>query len=204
MTRVYMGINIDDSRDDLLTEPAKDLIKNFYTRSGETIHATLARACVAWADDMHHAQRLYDANSMLHFMWSSPMLSNAPELKPEIWKIGMINQSLPIWEHEEDFNHNGSQNISCFESNTPVITDKGLKRIADIQIGDMVLTHEGVFKPVLNTKASQSTDCYELEFQGERFVVTGNHLILTEDHGWVRVDELDSTIHVIRHIPQTV
>lgn len=120
MTRVYMGINIDDSRDDLLTEPAKDLIKNFYTRSGETIQETLARACVAWADDMHHAQRLYDANSMLHFMWSSPMLSNAPELKPEIWKIGMINQSLPIWEHEEDFNHNGSQNISCF---LPMVSD---------------------------------------------------------------------------------
>lgn len=120
MTRTYLGIQIDDSRDGLLTEPAKDLIKGFYASKGETIQERLARACVAWADDIHHAQRLYDSNSQLHFMWSSPMLSNAPLLKEEIWKAGMINQSLPIYDHEEDFEHNGSQNISCF---LPAVSD---------------------------------------------------------------------------------
>ncbi|AXF41540.1 ribonucleotide-diphosphate reductase subunit alpha [Acinetobacter phage SH-Ab 15599] len=120
MSRVYLGIQIDDSRDELLTEPAKDLIKGFYTSGKETIQERLARACVAWSDDLAHAQRLYDANSLLHFMWSSPMLSNAPLLKEEIWVAGMANQSLPIWDHEDDFEHNGSQNISCF---LPMVSD---------------------------------------------------------------------------------
>lgn len=36
----------------------------------------------------------------------------------------------------------------CFAPDTPVVTDLGLKPIAEVQLGDRVLTHSGRFKPV--------------------------------------------------------
>lgn len=176
----YLGIVIDESRTEKMSEAAQDLIKGFYCKNGETIQEALARPAVAWADDLDHAQRLYDASSLNHFMWSSPSFANAP-----------LPGEAPI-----------GQNISCFESETPVITKDGKKRIADLKIGDSVLTHNNNYKKILNTKTSKSSDCFLLEFQGESFVVTGNHLILTKAHDWVRVDELNPEIHEIQYIPQ--
>lgn len=69
---------IDESKTEEIKEFSKDLLEGFYTKSGETIQQAFARACVAWADDEAHAQRLYDACSSGHFMWSSPCLANAP------------------------------------------------------------------------------------------------------------------------------
>ena len=39
----------------------------------------------------------------------------------------------------------------CFEAGTKVMTYEGYKNIEDIQVGDLVLTHKGRFKKVLNT-----------------------------------------------------
>ena len=44
----------------------------------------------------------------------------------------------------------------------------------------------------------------ELEFKGEVFHVTGNHLILTKEHDWVRVDELDPEVHEIVQIENQI
>lgn len=118
MTQVYLGILIDESRTDAMTQPSQDLIKGFYAKGEETIQQAIARACVAWADNKEHAQRLYDSGSMGDFMWSSPMFANAPLAK---WTEGQdINSFLPIYDNEEKFDHPGAQNISCF---LPMISD---------------------------------------------------------------------------------
>ena len=118
MTQVYLGILIDESRTDAMTQPSQDLIKGFYAKGEETIQQAIARACVAWADNKEHAQRLYDSGSMGDFMWSSPMFANAPLAK---WTEGQdINSFLPIYDNEEKFDHPGAQNISCF---LPKISD---------------------------------------------------------------------------------
>lgn len=118
MTQVYLGILIDESRTDAMTQPSQDLIKGFYAKGGETIQQAIARACVAWADNKEHAQRLYDSGSMGDFMWSSPMFANAPLAK---WTEGQdINSFLPIYDNEDKFEHPGAQNISCF---LPMISD---------------------------------------------------------------------------------
>lgn len=90
--------------------------------------------------------------------------------------------------------------VSCFVAGTMVNTVMGQKPIENLVNGDMVLTHTGTYKPVINTMNRESTDLYELEFMGEVFVVTGNHLILTQEDDWVRVDELDPTVHNIVRI----
>ena len=81
----YKGIEIDLSRDDLLTDYARDMVMDFYAVDGEkSPQHVYARAAVAWSkfknvNDLALAQRLYDYVSKKWFMFASPVLSNAPD-----------------------------------------------------------------------------------------------------------------------------
>jgi len=44
----------------------------------------------------------------------------------------------------------GTSYINCFTPDMQVLTKEGYKSIADIKIGDMVLTHRGVYRPVVS------------------------------------------------------
>lgn len=69
-------IEIDDSRDVLLTPFGVSTLKERYLLPGETIQQAFARCAAAFADDEAHAQRLYDYISRLWFMPATPILSN--------------------------------------------------------------------------------------------------------------------------------
>lgn len=72
-----MQINIDYSRDQLLSEVAIATLKDRYMLPTETSpQEAFARAAIAFADDEAHAQRIYDYASQLWFMYSTPILSN--------------------------------------------------------------------------------------------------------------------------------
>ena len=75
----YHGINIDYSRDDLLSEQAMRLLEDYYMRPGETSpQQAYARAAIAYSKkDKKLAQRIYDYVSKQWFMFASPILSNA-------------------------------------------------------------------------------------------------------------------------------
>lgn len=90
--------------------------------------------------------------------------------------------------------------VSCFEAGTLVNTQTGLSPIETLSIGDMVLTHTGQYRVITNIMNSVSSDLYELMIKNETFFVTGNHLILTQEDGWVRMDELDPNFHNIVQI----
>jgi ribonucleoside-diphosphate reductase alpha chain len=71
-------IDVDYSRDDLLPEFSKIILKDRYMLPGEKSPQDMfARVCKAVSSDSAHAQRLYDYVSKLWFMFSSPILSNA-------------------------------------------------------------------------------------------------------------------------------
>jgi ribonucleoside-diphosphate reductase alpha chain len=80
MKAQYIGITIDRSRDSKMSDQARELVTGYYLRGKEkSPQEAYARACVAYsAGDMDLAQRLYDAVSNGWFMFSSPILSNAP------------------------------------------------------------------------------------------------------------------------------
>jgi ribonucleoside-diphosphate reductase alpha chain len=80
MKAQYIGITIDRSRDSKMSDQARELVTGYYLRGKEkSPQESYARACVAYsAGDMDLAQRLYDAVSNGWFMFSSPILSNAP------------------------------------------------------------------------------------------------------------------------------
>ena len=80
MARQHLGINIDARRDRLLSDQAFKLLKDYYCIKDEkTPQEAFARAAVAYSyGDMELAQRIYDGASKGWFMFSSPILSNAP------------------------------------------------------------------------------------------------------------------------------
>ena len=69
-------LTLDRSRDALLTPFGKATLTDRYLMPGESFQDMFARVSCAFADDVDHAQRLYDAMSRLWFMPSTPILSN--------------------------------------------------------------------------------------------------------------------------------
>jgi ribonucleoside-diphosphate reductase alpha chain len=90
-----MTIKIDLTRDELLTDYAVGMLKDFYMIEGETSpQEAYRRAAIAWSTfegklDEGLAERLYDYVSKKWFMFASPVLSNAPE-------EGKKTRGLPI------------------------------------------------------------------------------------------------------------
>lgn len=179
---IKTGLTIYNNRDENLKDFGKSLLENFYLRPDETIQEGFARASFAWSNgDKELAQRLYDYVSKGWFMFASPVLSNAPE----------VESLSPL-----KFKKTKGMPISCFAAGTPInMEDGSFKNIEDIIVGDRVLSNDGTYNEVLAIDSKKSNDIYEIEIDGEVFTVTGNHLFLTEQHGWVRVDELDEDIH---------
>lgn len=76
----HLGIKIDMSKDNELSEQSYKLLKDYYCREDEeSPQKSFARAAVAYSyGDMELAQRIYDAVAKGWFMYASPVLSNAP------------------------------------------------------------------------------------------------------------------------------
>ena len=76
----YLGVHIDKKRDKNLSEQSQKLLKDYYCRDDEkSPQQAFARAAVAYSyGDIEFAQRIYDYVSKGWFMFSSPVLSNAP------------------------------------------------------------------------------------------------------------------------------
>jgi ribonucleoside-diphosphate reductase alpha chain len=69
-------INLEQKRDDNLTNFGKAVLKDRYLLKGETYQDLFARVANCYADDKNHAQRLYDYMSNMWFMPATPILSN--------------------------------------------------------------------------------------------------------------------------------
>ena len=69
-------LEIDNSRDALLTDFGKETLRDRYLLPGESYQDLFVRVASAYADDQPHAQRLYDYISKLWFMPATPVLSN--------------------------------------------------------------------------------------------------------------------------------
>ena len=67
--RVVEGIQVDHSRDALLTEFGKKTLEDRYLLPGETFQGMFARVATAYADDADHAQRIYDCDTCSFEWW---------------------------------------------------------------------------------------------------------------------------------------
>lgn len=79
---------------------------------------------------------------------------------------------------------------SCVVADTVITTDKGLRTITSLKIGDNVLTHNKRFMPVVDKIDNGVKPVYEvITDNGKRLVCTGNHPFYT-DKGWVTCEDL--------------
>src|ERR1700755_2371397 len=69
-------VEVDRSRDALLTDFGKTTLEDRYLLAGESYQDMFARVATAYADDADHAQRIYDYISKLWLMPSTPVLSH--------------------------------------------------------------------------------------------------------------------------------
>src|SRR4028118_1454230 len=69
-------VQVDRSRDALLTDFGKATLDDRYLLPGESYQDLFARVASAFGDDAAHSQRLYDYISRLWFMPATPVLSN--------------------------------------------------------------------------------------------------------------------------------
>ncbi len=74
--KLVRKVEIDRSRDALLTDFGRKTLEDRYVLPGESYQEMFARVATAFADDADHAQRLYDYISRLWFMPATPVLSN--------------------------------------------------------------------------------------------------------------------------------
>ncbi len=65
-------VEVDHSRDSLLTDFGKETLNDRYLLPGETYQDLFVRVASAYADDAEHAQRVYDYISKLWFMPATP------------------------------------------------------------------------------------------------------------------------------------
>ena len=107
----YHTITIDKKRDKSLNKFSIDLLKNYYMQEGESSpQEAFARAALAFCgDDNELAQRIYDYASKQWFMFSSPILSNAPSMNstsrglPISCFLSYVDDSLEgLMEHSEE------------------------------------------------------------------------------------------------------
>ncbi len=69
-------VEVDHSRDALLTDFGKETLNDRYLLPGESYQDMFVRVASAYSDDAAHAQRIYDYISKLWFMPATPVLSN--------------------------------------------------------------------------------------------------------------------------------
>jgi ribonucleoside-diphosphate reductase alpha chain len=74
--KLVRKVEVDHSRDALLTEFGKTTLRDRYLIGDESYQDMFARVATAFADDADHAQRVYDYMSRLWFMPATPVLSN--------------------------------------------------------------------------------------------------------------------------------
>lgn len=89
---------------------------------------------------------------------------------------------------------------ACYIGGSFIRTFSGLKKIEDIQVGDLVLTDKGHYKPVIKTMVHKSDNVYRIKTgpSGE-FMLTGNHPIFAQEIKRGMEWDKDIQKHVYRH-----
>lgn len=143
-------------------------------------HMYLRVALGLFRDDIPNVLKTYDLISRGLFTFASPTLFNSG------LKLGQLS--------------------SCFTEDTLVSTvNRGPIPIKDVNIGDLVITHRGNVKPVVqkhknplaNRKLYEIAISSEIGLSSEKIKVTGNHRVWVakrdNEFDWVAVSNLDQS-----------
>ena len=128
-------VEIDRSRDAVLTEFGKTTLEDRYLLPGESYQDMFARVATAYADEAEHAQRIYDYISRLWFMPATPVLSNggADRGLPISCFLNAVPDSLggiqDVWNENVALASNGG-GIGTYWGDVSI--SKGFTRLQDV------------------------------------------------------------------------
>jgi len=77
----------------------------------------------------------------------------------------------------------------CHCGTTLITTSTGYKYIKDVEIGELVRTHDGTYHKVLQTYKTEMQHTIKVKFQGGMIECTPNHPFLTEDLSYKPIGE---------------
>ena len=124
---------------------------------------------------------------------------------PNVEELGDVFEADFTKYKDIDFLVGGSP---CVPANSKIKTDKGYKRIVDIKIGDMVLTHKNRYRPVSRLYQRKTNHLYHIRFCGNKTInITGNHPVYVYRNNsfvFVRTDELTTDDYVCVNINQSL
>ena len=107
-----------------------------------------------------------------------PTIKKAAEDYPRVFNLAIDLQEMP----------KSSGIHACFDEDTLITTKQGLKRIAEIEEGEEVLTHKANFQPVTKIMMSKSEDIYHVRTSANHPVrVTGNHPFYVREMAYHRL-----------------
>lgn len=128
--------------------------------------------------------------------------------KPEMWEGTGKNDFHPIklhwtlhperdeaWRLEQD-KVLGPRKAAreCFDGETKIHTKYGLKKIKNVSVGDLILTHTGNYKKVVRKFSKKSDDIYSISssLNTKKSYVTGNHPFLNLNGEWQNASSLNN------------
>lgn len=131
--------------------------------------------------------------------------------------MGMVNHNDPTaWDRLNDAQKAQKRDEAkpvnfglCLRKGTEVITEKGLKAIEDIVVGDMVLTHKKRFRRVTELQRPKTNELYVIKTKtGRKVECTADHMMLVHfpsangrpgKQGFVAADELSVGDYLVFH-----
>jgi IMP dehydrogenase len=151
----------------------------------DRIHCLVSAGCNVILIDVAHGHHINVKN----------MIGWIKESYPH---IDVIGGSVATYEATKDLIEWGADAIrvgiggGCFTPDMMIKTSNGLKRIADIEIGDLVYTHTGELKPVFNKFVYDEFDeIYDID----GIEATANHKFYVVHKSKVDLIENDDDIH---------
>jgi ribonucleoside-diphosphate reductase alpha chain len=134
----FLGIKINETNPEWITEFSEQLLGGFYLREGETISEALARPATAFCyGDYELAQRIYYYAYNGWFGYASPVLSSA--LKGE-WVDDEDKTGAHYWHKKVFVPHEKSKGlpISCFAFDVPDTAKGQVEAIQELATLSMV------------------------------------------------------------------
>ena len=106
-------------------------------------------------------------------------------LDGKVWNLANFNEATIPWV---------GTHPNCLTPETEVFTIEGYKKIKDIKLGELVLTHKGRYRVVTKLHVNNyDGQIYNINNSGW---LTGNHPVLT-DIGWVDSEFINKSFEVI-------
>lgn len=165
------------SKDELLNIPVKNLQKAYRKYSRETVYSYTEH--VKLANELDKCGKLPAS-----FMVIAPGSWN-DSVWDDINRMKTLNTQQKLKRKQMHL---------CLAKGSLILTRTGYKSIEDIQIGDMVLTHKGNWKPVIAKKCTGIRNVVQVKAQGvPNLIVTPDHKIWTRKPYQVRAKDYLST-----------